>query len=132
LLLISSDEYPIVEVEYLKGRPKKKCVEQINLSEFIDIKGWKARGNRLSAFTISGVRLIEKKEQEALAEGHDDGENPAEQEPLDEGGHNDEENQEVKNSEREHPKGDYFNTDNKPLDGKNRKEQLKLFDKVVR
>jgi topoisomerase-4 subunit A len=76
LLLISADKNPIIEVEYLKGRHKQKCTEQINLAEFIDIKGWKARGNRLSTFTISGVRLIEKTEEEPSDEGYDNEENP--------------------------------------------------------
>ncbi|MGA1865166.1 MAG: hypothetical protein ACMUHX_08895, partial [bacterium] len=196
LLLISAEEEPIVEVEYLKGRKKEKFIERINLADFIDVKGWKARGNRLSAFTVSGVRLIQKTEEESMAEGHDNGENPeeedhggknySEQGPLDEAGHFDTGNPEgeslevedlgvkhgrtesseegifdvdeypevketkeeaskietpeskspeVENLENEHPEGDLSHAENNPLyeknsDKKNRKEQLRLFDKA--
>jgi topoisomerase-4 subunit A len=46
----------------LKGRTKEEEVSEISLAEFIDVKGLKANGNRLSQFEIKSVELIEQEE----------------------------------------------------------------------
>ena len=60
LIIATSTDSPTAELEYLKGRPKKKYTEQLNLTELVDIKGWKARGNRLSKFEVVFVDLIKE------------------------------------------------------------------------
>ena len=64
LILATSAENPVAELEYLKGRPKKKYSERLNLSEMVDVKGWKARGNRLSKFEVVFIDLIEEQKAE--------------------------------------------------------------------
>jgi topoisomerase-4 subunit A len=54
LALVSTYGKPTVTFKILKGKKKEKEDITEDLSEFIDIKGWKALGNRLSQFPISG------------------------------------------------------------------------------
>jgi topoisomerase-4 subunit A len=56
LEVLSTEDSPTVNISYLKG--KKKEVEQLNLKEFIDVKGWKTIGNKLP---FDKVRKIELK-----------------------------------------------------------------------
>ncbi|QEC51075.1 topoisomerase-4 subunit A [Anseongella ginsenosidimutans] len=60
LVLISPSAAPLAEVEILKGKSKTPEVFQVSLAEFIDVKGLKAIGNRLSAQPIKSVRLLEE------------------------------------------------------------------------
>jgi len=53
---------PIVEVE--TGNKKTKEKQEINLREFIDVKGWKALGNRLTTDNLLSVKLISEEEEE--------------------------------------------------------------------
>jgi topoisomerase-4 subunit A len=45
-------------VEVITGNKKKKESQQVNLTDFIDIKGWKAIGNKLTAEPVLEVKLI--------------------------------------------------------------------------
>jgi topoisomerase-4 subunit A len=45
-------------VEVITGNKKKKESQQVNLTDFIDIKGWKALGNKLTAEPVLEVKLI--------------------------------------------------------------------------
>jgi topoisomerase-4 subunit A len=58
LVLATTAESPEVEIEVQKGKGKEKTTESVNLEELIDIKGWKALGNKLSQFKVSKVTLI--------------------------------------------------------------------------
>ncbi len=67
LLFASINEDP--KVTY-KMRAKGKTVEgEIDLAEFIDVKGWKSLGNKLSDYKLSSVKEVEPKNgaQEAPA-----------------------------------------------------------------
>jgi topoisomerase-4 subunit A len=57
LLLATTLPNPIAEVEYLKGRAKEKMTEQVELEALIGVKGWKAKGNRLSPYQVTFVDL---------------------------------------------------------------------------
>ncbi len=57
LILVSTLDNPQVELEVEKGKEKEKSV--LDLSEVIDVKGWKALGNRLSLNRVVSVNLIE-------------------------------------------------------------------------
>jgi topoisomerase-4 subunit A len=56
--IISSDTFPMVEVKYKKVKGKEHPEETINLSEFIDVKGYKAKGNKLSFAKVKEVNLL--------------------------------------------------------------------------
>ncbi|SMO32483.1 DNA gyrase/topoisomerase IV subunit A [Solitalea koreensis] len=71
LVLVSIAENPIVNLTVLKGKAKDKETSEINLAEFIDVKGLKANGNRLSQFEIHSVELIEQEEEETENSNHD-------------------------------------------------------------
>lgn len=66
LILASTEENSLIEVEYLKGKAKHKFTEKFNINDLVDIKGWKARGNRLSKYRVTFVDLIEQTEPEII------------------------------------------------------------------
>jgi topoisomerase-4 subunit A len=72
LVLVTAAEAPEVEVEMIKGKGKDKAIETYNLEELIDVKGWKALGNRLSQFKVTKVTLAEEPEETGLEEGDED------------------------------------------------------------
>src|SRR5688572_11858522 len=75
LVVATTSETPEVEVEIVKGKDKGKESEVINLEDLIDVKGWKALGNRLSQFKVTKVSLMEDEEagpEEPDAEADDE------------------------------------------------------------
>jgi len=54
LLYAQAGEDPVIEYSW-KAKNQKHSRE-IRLSEFIDVKGWKALGNRLSEYKLTGIR----------------------------------------------------------------------------
>lgn len=44
-----------------ENKKKEKNTEEINITEFIDLKGWKAVGNRLSFDTVKKIKLVSDK-----------------------------------------------------------------------
>lgn len=61
--IITIDTNPKVEIQYLSGRNKEKKSEEVFLNKLVDIKGWKARGNRLCNFKVLSVHQIEKEDK---------------------------------------------------------------------
>ncbi len=59
---VTTSETPEVEIEVVKGKGKDKETEVINLEDLIDVKGWKALGNRLSQYKVTKVRPVEDAE----------------------------------------------------------------------
>ena len=57
LIHASTDEHPKVEVIIDEGKGITRK-EVIVLSDFIEVKGWKAMGNRLSIFKIKEVKPL--------------------------------------------------------------------------
>jgi len=55
-------EDPDIEFSYKKGR--QKVEEEMNLADFIDVKGWKATGNKLGEFKILKITEIEYEEDD--------------------------------------------------------------------
>lgn len=69
LLYASTLENPLIELTVLKGKKNEPAVENINLADFIDVKGWKSQGNRLSNYEVKKVKAIaETEEQDSLKE----------------------------------------------------------------
>jgi topoisomerase-4 subunit A len=49
---------PEIEVKVQKEKKGEKLTERLHLHEFIDVKGWKAMGNKLNYFKIHSVELL--------------------------------------------------------------------------
>lgn len=62
LVVATTSESPEVEVEVVKGKDKGKVTETVSLEDIIDIKGWKALGNKLSEFKVTKVSLVQEEE----------------------------------------------------------------------
>ena len=64
LVLASVSTSPKIEltVEKGKGKGKTKEVSEHQLDELIDVKGWKANGNRLSSFRIKKIKLLDEEQ----------------------------------------------------------------------
>ena len=65
LIAVSTQAEPMAEVKYQKDKKSDKETETIILSAFIDVKGWKATGNKLNYFKVHAITLL-KTEEEAL------------------------------------------------------------------
>ncbi|MBA3899841.1 MAG: DNA gyrase/topoisomerase IV subunit A [Bacteroidetes bacterium] len=64
LEIITTASNPIVEVKYAKNKDKEIPDEQINLTEFIGVKGDKAKGKKLASNKIKEIDLISTEEPE--------------------------------------------------------------------
>ncbi len=56
--LFSTEAAPGVEVKYLFGRKKERRAQVMKLDKVVDVKGWKARGNRLLAQPVVDVKPV--------------------------------------------------------------------------
>lgn len=56
---VSTDLLPVCEIKFYKNKGKDIANESINLSEFIAVKGLKAKGNRLSQYKIKEINLAD-------------------------------------------------------------------------
>jgi topoisomerase-4 subunit A len=72
LEFVTSSDTPEVEVEIVKSKGKDKETEVVNLEDIIDVKGWKAMGNRLSQYKVTKVKPVEDPEDSGLEEGDDE------------------------------------------------------------
>jgi topoisomerase-4 subunit A len=59
-VLISENDYPRLEVKF-GGKHKKRDPEVIEAVDFIGVKGFKAKGKRLSSYEVAGVTELEPK-----------------------------------------------------------------------
>jgi topoisomerase-4 subunit A len=59
LILISTHADPQVQVDFIKSKGKDKEEAIYDLNYLIDVKGWKALGNKLSQYIVKKVKLIE-------------------------------------------------------------------------
>ena len=60
LPLITTDENPLLEFGYRTKRGEKKTRKE-NLADFVEVKGWKALGNKLGNYLrMSGFKWLEK------------------------------------------------------------------------
>lgn len=68
LMLVTGQQSPKVKFKILKGKNKEEVIEEILLNEFIDIKGWKALGNRLTQHELKGKIELLSKDKELVYE----------------------------------------------------------------
>ncbi len=64
LVVVTTTESADIDVELIKGKDKAKKTETMSLDDIVDIKGWKALGNRLSEHRVSKVALVQDDEPE--------------------------------------------------------------------
>jgi topoisomerase-4 subunit A len=69
LEFVTTSDNPEIEMDVVKGKGKDKETEVVNLEDIIDLKGWKAMGNRLSQFKVTKVKPVEEPEDSGLEEG---------------------------------------------------------------
>jgi len=78
LYFATSADSPIIKYSHKSGGTKQE--EEVNLAEFIDVKGWKASGNKVGEYKILKVEhlnppkpedLMEKEDTNTKAEGAD-------------------------------------------------------------
>lgn len=60
LLFASTHPEPEITLVVEKGKKKEEVSEQIRIDEYIDIKGWKSQGNRLSPHTVLSITGVDK------------------------------------------------------------------------
>lgn len=72
LEFVTTAEEPEVEIEVVKGKGKEKDKMSVNLEDLIDVKGWKALGNRLSQFKVIAIHSLDQGEQEQPEEDEKD------------------------------------------------------------
>jgi topoisomerase-4 subunit A len=72
LEFVTTSDTPEVEVELMKGKSKEKETETVNLEDIIDVKGWKALGNRLSVHKVTRVKPVEEPEDSGLEDGDEE------------------------------------------------------------
>lgn len=71
---VTTSDNPEVQVETVKGKGKEKEMEIVNLEDIVDVKGWKAMGNRLSQYKVTKVMPAEEPEDSGLEEGDEENE----------------------------------------------------------
>ena len=69
LLFASLEENPIIQYDY-KEKKEAETFE-LSIAEFIDVKGWKALGNKLENKRITKIRVVEESEGDEGDEGDD-------------------------------------------------------------
>jgi topoisomerase IV subunit A len=60
LYLVSFDENPIINISYLQNKLAQE--RELELSDFVGIKGWKAMGNKIGEFPLSKIEQTNKTE----------------------------------------------------------------------
>ena len=65
---VSTAESPEIEIDVIKGKDKGKETESVYLEEIVDVKGWKALGNRLSQYKVTKIKPMEEPEDAASAD----------------------------------------------------------------
>ncbi|MDO7851875.1 DNA gyrase/topoisomerase IV subunit A [Hymenobacter sp. CA1UV-4] len=58
LLAVTANPEPLVELKVQKDKKADKETEKIGLHDFIDVKGWKAMGNKLNFYKIHALTLL--------------------------------------------------------------------------
>jgi topoisomerase-4 subunit A len=64
LEFVTTDYMPMVQVNFSKVKGKERDPEEINLFEFIAVKGLKAQGNKLSQYKVKSIDALESIEVE--------------------------------------------------------------------
>ncbi|MEJ7647111.1 MAG: DNA gyrase/topoisomerase IV subunit A [Chryseolinea sp.] len=71
LILATSAESPEVEIEQNSGKSKEKATDVVNLEDIVDVKGWKALGNRLSQHKVYKVTVVQDPDEQSNETGNE-------------------------------------------------------------
>jgi topoisomerase-4 subunit A len=82
LELITTAKKPVVEITFKKVKGEQKEPLQVDLEEFISVKGWKAQGNQLTTLPVKDISLVKFEEE---TEDIEDTENKADSGEKDNG-----------------------------------------------
>ena len=82
LIVASTKPNSRIEIEYTRGKSKDKEREEVIMDEVIDVKGWKALGNRLSSHNVKKVTLLKSEEPEKEKDQYEFAENNSEDATL--------------------------------------------------
>lgn len=80
LAVVSTEKQPQIELEYIKEGSKEKETVLYDMDMLIDVKGWKAIGNKLSQHKVKKIQLLGSKASEDDAEGKETALNPGQAE----------------------------------------------------
>ena len=69
LFFASTEDAPQVEITIVKGRKQEEIKEIIDIAKFIDVKGWKSQGNRLSQYEIKSFHRVKENPKEENSDG---------------------------------------------------------------
>lgn len=69
--IISVAENPKAEIKYLFGKQKERRSEIVDLNLIVEVKGWKARGNRVSSYQVIDVKPIKEDGPEIIIAGEE-------------------------------------------------------------
>jgi topoisomerase-4 subunit A len=58
LLVVTANPEPVVEIKIQRDKKADRETEKLPLHTFIDVKGWKAAGNKLTYYKIHSVALL--------------------------------------------------------------------------
>ncbi len=58
LIAVTANPEPEVEIKLQRDKKADKETEKLLLHEFIDVKGWKAQGNKLGYFKVHAIQLL--------------------------------------------------------------------------
>src|SRR5699024_1947474 len=74
LTVVSTEEQPQVEITYKDKKSKEKGTALYDFDMLIDVKGWRAMGNKLSQGDITKVKILANKASEDLEQKIKEGE----------------------------------------------------------
>ncbi len=83
LVIISTDRNPVIKVDYAKGKFVSVPSEEISINEFVEVKGWKAVGNKISTNKINKILLLESSEDGDGDDGDKSSGNTSKKKPKD-------------------------------------------------
>lgn len=82
LEIVTTDSIPVLELKFSKVKDKELPDEKINLVDFIGVKGYKAKGNKLSYSKVKEINLLAPVEvpidEDVLEEFEESGMSPLE------------------------------------------------------
>ena len=58
LEIATSEALPVLEIKFNKVKDKELPIEKINLVDFIGVKGYKAKGNKLAYSKVKEINLL--------------------------------------------------------------------------
>ena len=66
LLAASLDKYPRMEIKTKADKKATIETQSINVDEFVDVRGWKAIGQKINTYEIVEVKMLEPKPEEII------------------------------------------------------------------